>query len=248
MQHEQTRRDIIDACRGMNRLGINAGASGNISVRTETGLLISPTGMDYDALEPRHIVPLAWDGTFEGPVQPSSEWRFHRDLLHARPDLNAVVHTHSRHATALSILGRPIPAIHYAVAAAGGPDIRCAPYETFGTPELAARVIEAMQDRRACLLAHHGVIAAHATLPRALSLAVSVEELAHQYLLLLPLGEPPTLPPEEMARVLEKFRTYGQQPTKAREGGNLPMRQSQNVRLGRACPDPSTPSSTDRLR
>ena len=212
MEHEQTRREIIEACRSMNRLGINQGTSGNVSVRTATGLLISPTGMDYDALEPRHIVPLRWDGSFTGDVAPSSEWRFHRDLLQARTDLNAVVHTHSKYATAIGILGRDIPAIHYAIAAAGGHDVRCAPYETFGTPELAARVVQAMDGRRACLLAHHGVITAGATLGKAMTLAVTVEELAQQYLLLLPLGEPPILSREEMARVLERFETYGQQP------------------------------------
>ena len=211
MEHEPTRREIIEACRSMNRLGINQGTSGNISVRTESGLLISPTGMEYDALEPQDIVPMRWDGSFTGTVAPSSEWRFHRDILQARDDLNAVVHTHSRYATAVSILRRDIPAIHYAIAAAGGHDIRCAPYETFGTAELAARVVDALKGRRACLMAHHGVITAGATLAKAMALAVTVEELAQQYLLVLPLGEPPILPQEEMARVLEKFRTYGQQ-------------------------------------
>lgn len=212
MDDLQTRRAIIEACRSMNRLGINKGTSGNISVRGEGALLITPTGMEYDTLEPRHIVAMRWDGGYAGTVAPSSEWRFHRDLLQARPDLNAVVHTHSKHATAVGILEKSIPAIHYGIAAAGGPDIRCAPYETFGTPELAARVVTAMQDRRACLLAHHGVIAAHATLAQAMALAVTVEELAEQYLLCLPMGEPPVLPEAEMQRVLEKFRTYGQQP------------------------------------
>ncbi len=215
MEHEQTRRAIIEACRSMNRLGINKGTSGNISVRTTDGLLISPTGMAYEALEPQHIVPMHWDGSFSGDVEPSSEWRFHRDILQARPDLNAVVHTHSKYATAVSILGRGIPAIHYVIAAAGGYDIRCAPYETFGTPELAARVVQAMEGRRACLMAHHGVITAHSTLAKAMTLAVTVEELAQQYLLVLPMGEPPILSQEEMARVLEKFKTYGQQPRKA---------------------------------
>ena len=212
MDDHQTRCDIIAACRSMNRLGINKGTSGNISVRTATGLLISPTGMEYEALEPRHIVPMAWDGSFTGTVLPSSEWRFHRDILLARPELNAVVHTHSRFATTVAILGRDIPAIHYVIAAAGGHHIRCAPYETFGTPELAARAVAALDGRRACLLAHHGVITAHETLGKAMELAVTVEELAEQYLLCLPLGEPPVLPRDEMDRVVEKFRSYGRQP------------------------------------
>lgn len=209
------RIEIIEACRSMNRLGINRGASGNIGVRNDHGLLITPTGMAYEALGPEHIVQVSWDGSHRGEVAPSSEWRFHRDLLQARPDLNAVVHTHAKFATAVSILGKDIPAIHYAIAEAGGSSIRCAPYETFGTPELAGRVVAAMQGRRACLMAHHGVITAHATLAQAMALAVTVEELAQQYLLCLPMGEPPVLPDDEMERVLEKFKTYGQQPRKA---------------------------------
>jgi len=209
------RVEIIEACRSMNRLGINKGTSGNISLRSDKGLLISPTGMAYEALHPEHIVQVFWDGTYTGDVEPSSEWRFHRDILKARPDLNAVVHTHAKFATAISILGKDIPAIHYGIAAAGGNNVRCAPYETFGTPELAARVVIALEGRRACLMAHHGVITSHATLAKAMTLAVTVEELAQQYLLCLPMGEPPILSDEEMGQVLEKFKTYGQQPRKA---------------------------------
>ncbi len=212
------RTELIEACRNMNRLGINKGTSGNISVRHGDGFLISPTGIPYEKLHPEHVVAMTWDATYEGEVQPSSEWRFHRDILQARPDLNAVVHTHSTHATALSILGKDIPAIHYVIAAAGGSTIRCAPYELFGTQELADRVVAALQDRRACLLAHHGVIAGHATLARAMALAVTVEELARQYLLCLPLGEPPILSDDQIAEALVKFKTYGQQSSAALDG------------------------------
>lgn len=205
------RAELIEACRSMNRLGINKGTSGNISVRWGEGFLISPTGIPYDKLEPEHVVAMGWDATYHGEVLPSSEWRFHRDLLRARPDLNAVVHTHSIHATAVSILGRDIPAIHYVIAAAGGDTIRCAPYEIFGSQALADRVVTAMEGRRACLMAHHGVITGHVCIARALALAVMVEELAHQYLLCLPLGEPPVLGEAEIAAVVEKFKTYGQQ-------------------------------------
>lgn len=212
MSEELTlRMELIEACRSMNRLGINKGTAGNISVRHGAGLLISPTGIPYDKLEPNHVVAMAWDGTYAGDVLPSSEWRFHRDILKARPDLNAVVHTHSTHATAVSILGRDIPAIHYAIAAAGGPSIRCAPYEIFGSQALADAVVKALEGRRACLMAHHGVIAAHVSIARALALAVTVEELAHQYLLCLPFGEPPVLSAAQIDAVLEKFKTYGQQ-------------------------------------
>lgn len=212
------RSELIEACRSMNRLGINKGTSGNISARFGDGFLISPTGIPYDKLTPEHVVAMNWDATYAGDVLPSSEWRFHRDILLARPDLNAVVHTHSTHATTLSILGRDIPAIHYVIAAAGGADIRCAPYEIFGSQELADRVVTALEGRRACLLAHHGVITGHVSIARALALAVTVEELAHQYLMCLPFGEPPVLSQSQIADVLVKFKTYGQQAVPALDG------------------------------
>ncbi|MDZ4309901.1 MAG: class II aldolase/adducin family protein [Cypionkella sp.] len=212
------RTELLEACRSMNRLGINKGTSGNISVRYGDGFLISPTGIPYEKLLPEHVVAMNWDATYAGDVLPSSEWRFHRDILRARPDLNAVVHTHSTHATTLSILGRDIPAIHYVIAAAGGADIRCAPYEIFGSQELADRVVTALEGRRACLLAHHGVITGHVSIARALALAVTVEELAHQYLMCLPFGEPPILSQSQIADVLVKFKTYGQQAVPALDG------------------------------
>lgn len=212
------REDLIKACQAMNGLGINKGTSGNISVRHGDGFLISPTGIPYDQLTPEHVVAMTWDATFEGDVLPSSEWRFHRDILQARPDLNAVVHTHSTKATSVSILGRDIPAIHYSIAAAGGDSIRCAPYEIFGSQELADQVVKALEGRRACLMEHHGVIAGHVSIARALSLAVTVEELATQLLLLLPMGEPPALSEAQIAEVLVKFKTYGQQSPGTLEG------------------------------
>lgn len=211
------RSEIVESCRRMNSLGINKGTAGNISARYGNGFLISPTGVPYDKLEPDMVVAMNWDATFEGDVLPSSEWRFHRDILRARPDLNAVVHTHSTAATTVSILGKDIPAIHYAIASAGGSTIRCAPYEIFGSQELADRVVSALLGRRACLMAHHGVIAAHVSIARALALAVTVEELAEQYLMCLPLGPPPVLSDAQIADVLEKFKTYGQQPQAAVE-------------------------------
>jgi L-fuculose-phosphate aldolase len=195
----------------MQRSGLIKGTSGNISVRAGDGFLISPTGVPYEVLTPDQIVPMHWDGTFDGEVLPSSEWRFHRDILQSRSDLNAVVHTHSPQATAVSILGHAIPPIHYRIAAAGGPDIRCAGYATFGTQELADLALKALEGRRACLLAHHGVIAAHVTLGQAMALAETVEELATLYLLCLPMGAPPQLSPEAIAEVIDKHRTYGQQ-------------------------------------
>lgn len=212
------RTELIEACRSMNRLGINKGTAGNISVRHGDGFLISPTGIAYDKLTPEHVVAMNWDATFAGDVLPSSEWRFHRDILQARPDLNAVVHTHSTNATAVSILGHEIPAIHYSIAAAGGGTIPCAPYEIFGSQELADAVVRALEGRRACLLAHHGVIAAHVSIARALALAVTVEELATLYLQCLPMGDPPVLSEAQIADVMVKFKTYGQQTPEVQQG------------------------------
>jgi L-fuculose-phosphate aldolase len=217
-----TRTEIVEALQNMARLGLNKGTAGNISVRAEKGYYVSPTGMDYAGMQPEHIVLMNWDGSFEGDILPSSEWRFHRDVLAARPELNAIVHTHSAHATAVSILEHDLPAVHYMVAAAGGNNIRCASYATFGSAELGLAILLALKDRRACLMAHHGVLAAHVNLAKALSLAVTVEEMAQLYLQVLALGTPKVLSDEEMARVLEKFRTYGQQPLAA----DGPLRQA----------------------
>ncbi len=209
--NDELRNAVIETCRAMNHLGINKGTSGNVSARVADGFLISPTGIAYAKLTPDLIVHMRMDGTFDGDVLPSSEWRFHRDILLTRSDLNAVVHTHSTHATALAIMGLAIPALHYSIAAVGGHNIRCAPYATFGTQELSDAALGAMDGRRACLLAHHGVIAAHGDLARALSLAVLVEELAKQYLLCRSIGDPPVLDDAEIDRVLGKYRSYGQQ-------------------------------------
>jgi len=210
---QDLRQDIIDACLKMNALGINQGSAGNISVRVDGGLLITPSGMPYDTLSPDDIVFMAADGVVPaGQRNPSSEWRFHLDILNARGDAGAVVHTHAMFATSLACLHREIPSFHYMVAVAGGDSIRCAPYATFGTQALSDHALEALRDRRACLLANHGMIALGDTLPKALALAVEVETLAAQYWHALQAGEPVLLPADEMQRVLEKFRTYGAQP------------------------------------
>ncbi|MCG8544761.1 MAG: class II aldolase/adducin family protein [Alphaproteobacteria bacterium] len=206
------RRDIVDACRRMNALGINQGMSGNISVRVPDGLLLTPSGMAYEVLTPDDIVHMATDGSVPpGQRKPSSEWRFHCDILKARPEINAVVHTHANFATSLACLGREIPAFHYMVAVAGGDSIRCAPYATFGTQALSDNALQALEDRRACLLANHGMIALGDSLEGALALAVEVETLAAQYWRALQIGEPILLSEAEMRRVLEKFKSYGAQ-------------------------------------
>lgn len=207
----QKRQAIIDACRRMNTLGINQGTSGNISVREDEGVLITPTSMPYDTMTPEDIVYMTLDGECQGIRQPSSEWRFHLDILLARPDVNAVVHAHPPYSTSLSILEQRIPPIHYMVAVAGGSDIRCAPYATFGTDELSANAVAALQDRKACLLAHHGMIATGTSLDKAMWLAVEVETLARQYLTCLQIAEPPLLSEQEIERVISRMANYGHQ-------------------------------------
>jgi L-fuculose-phosphate aldolase len=203
---------VVAACRELTRRGLTYGTSGNISLRHDTEhFYISPTGMEYDTLEPEDVPLMRLDGTWFGRRRPSSEWRFHRDILAARRDVGAVVHTHSCYAAALACQGRGIPAFHYMVAVAGGSDIRCAPYATFGTQALSDAALTALEGRCACLLANHGVIALGADLPRALALAGEVENLAAQYCASLAIGEPRVLDGREMSRILEKFRTYGQQ-------------------------------------
>jgi L-fuculose-phosphate aldolase len=167
--------------------------------------------MEYDTLRPEDIVLMRLDGSHEGPRLPTSEWRFHRDILALRPEVNAVLHSHSMFCTTVSCLRRSIPAFHYMVAVAGGSSIRCAPYATFGTEELSRHAVAALEGRKACLLANHGLIAVGADLPGAFKLAMEVETLAAMYLRALQVGEPVLLDEAEMAVVLEKFKTYGQQ-------------------------------------
>jgi L-fuculose-phosphate aldolase len=206
---QEARQAIIDACIEMNALGINQGTSGNISLRHGDGMLISPTSTPYDTLEPEDIVFMGWDGAVYGRLPPSSEWRFHLDIMKARPEVNAVVHAHPTYCTTIAIMGMKIPAIHYMVAVAGGNDIRCAPYATFGTAELSAHALEALRDRKACLLAQHGMIAVGTSLTQAMWLAVEVETLARQYHGALQIGEPPVLSDEEIENVIKRMASYG---------------------------------------
>ena len=203
---------VVAACRDLARRGLTYGTSGNISVRRdEQHFFVSPTGMAYEALEPDDVPLMHLDGRWFGRRRPSSEWRFHRDIFKSRDDVRAIVHTHSQNATALACTGRGIPAFHYMVAVAGGHDIRCAPYHTFGTQELSDAALAALNDRTACLLENHGVIAVGASLPAALALAGEVENLATQYCAALAVGDVRILNEEAMRRVIEKFRTYGKQ-------------------------------------
>jgi len=208
----QLREQVIAACRELSRRGLTQGTSGNVSVRHDAAsLFISPTGLAYETLEPEDVPLLGFDGRWFGRRQPSSEWRFHRDILKSRRDVGAIVHTHSRHATALACTGRGIPAFHYMVAVAGGSDIRCAAYHTFGSQALSDAAVAALAGRRACLLANHGLIALGADVAGALALAAEVEALAAQYCAALALGGIRVLDENQMQEVLEKFRTYGHQ-------------------------------------
>ncbi|MES0298580.1 L-fuculose-phosphate aldolase [Citrobacter sedlakii] len=210
MERTQLSREIIETCLEMTRLGLNQGTAGNVSARYQDGMLITPSGIPYERMTENMIVFVDNDGHYEDGKLPSSEWRFHLAAYQTRPDANAVVHNHAIHCTAVSILNRPIPAIHYMIAAAGGNTIPCAPYATFGTRELSGHVAVALKNRKAMLLQHHGLIACEANLQKALWLAHEVEVLAQLYMSTLAVVDPvPVLSDAEIAVVLEKFKTYG---------------------------------------
>ena len=209
MDDATLRESVIATALRTIAVGLNRGTSGNVSARIAGGFLVTPSGLAYESTRPEDIVAVAQDGTARGSRRPSSEWRFHRDIYAARPEVDAIVHAHSPFATTLACLGRSIPAFHYMIAVGGGSDIRCAPYATFGTQELSDHALRALQGRKACLLANHGMIAIGGSLAEALALAIEVEALAEQYWRALQIGEPKLLPDAEMAVVLEKFRTYG---------------------------------------
>jgi L-fuculose-phosphate aldolase len=199
---------IVKTARRMNALGINRGKSGNVSARIEGGFLITPSALPYDETEPEDVVAVDEAGAAHGRRKPSSEWRFHRDIYAARSDAAAIVHTHSPFATTLACLDRGIPAFHYMIAVAGGSDIRCAPYATFGTQELSDHAVRALEGRKACLLSHHGMIAIGGSLPTTLALAVEVETLAEMYWRALQVGEPRILDEREMQEVIARFGDY----------------------------------------
>ncbi|MDP2246936.1 MAG: class II aldolase/adducin family protein, partial [Nitrosomonadales bacterium] len=182
--------------------------SGNASVRVENGLLLTPTGMDVEDMIASDMVFMNEEGEFEGERKPTSEWRFHLDILKARPEIGAVVHTHSMFATTLACLHKDVPAFHYMIAVTGGHTIRCAPYALFGSEALSLAALKALEGHRACLLANHGMIALGENLRQAFDVAVEVEALCEQYLRALQVGEPTILTPQEMAEVFEQFKSY----------------------------------------
>lgn len=210
MKEAELRRALIDTALAAQREKLNRGASGNLSVRCGDGFLVTPSGMSATEQRADDVVWMDMGGNVRGTRKPSSEWRFHRDLYVARPEFGAVLHAHATFATTLACLGRDIPPFHYMIAAAGGKTIRCAPYATFGTQELSDCALAAMEGRKACLLANHGLLVAESSLDRALALAIEVESLCQQYCLVLQIGTPNLLPDAEMDVVLGKFKTYGQ--------------------------------------
>ncbi len=202
------REKLIAAARSMAGLGINQGMSGNLSVRTEAGMLITPSAIPYEALTPDQLALMPFDsadGRFVGPKRPSSEWRFHLDIMGARPEVGAVVHTHAPYATALAMARREIPACHYMIARFGGAPIRVAGYALFGTAELSDQVLAALRGRTACLMANHGFVTVGQTLDAAMLAAVELEALAKQYVLALSIGGPVLLSEREVLAAMRQF-------------------------------------------
>lgn len=205
------RLDLIATARAMQPAGLNRGTAGNVSVRSGDGFYITPTGMPYATLQADDIPLMALDGSHQGSRKPSSEWRFHRDLYAGRPEVGAVLHAHSPFAVSLACLRYDIPAFHYMIARFGGDSIRCADYAIFGSPELSTAALSAMHERKACLLANHGLLVAGRDLAEAMALAIELEELCEQYWRACQLGQPVILSADEMTAVLAKFAGYGQQ-------------------------------------
>ncbi len=214
------RQKVVATARLMNASGINQGTSGNLSVRISGGMLITPSSIPYEGMEPSDLIPIGFDGSplasplgqeREISLRPSSEWRFHADILASRPEIQAVLHCHSINATALACHGKGIPSFHYMTAVAGGADIRCASYATFGTSELSKNALKALEGRFACLLEKHGLISIGPGLDEAFRIAIEVETLAEIYLKACQIGEPSNLSKEEMKTVMSKFEkmSYG---------------------------------------
>ncbi len=203
------RESLLTNFKKLAELGLNKGTSGNASVRIDKGFLVTPSGMNVDKMSAASMVEVDMTGKTISAGKPSSEWRFHRDIYQAKPEVHGIVHTHSMFATSLSCLRQDIPPFHYMIAVAGGKDIRCAEYALFGTQKLSDAAIVALQDRKACLLANHGMIALGKTLDQAVSVAAEVETLCEQYWRALQVGQPQILSDQEMADVFEQFKDYG---------------------------------------
>lgn len=205
MNEKELRGELVRIARKLDEQGLNRGSSGNLSAHFGEGMLVTPSAMGAQELSEEDIVFVSFDGEVRGRLKPSSEWMFHRDILVQRPEFGAVIHTHSTAATALACMRRDIPPFHYMILTAGGANVRCSDYATFGTQALSGAALIALQDRRACLLANHGMIAAGKNLAEAFRLAVEVETLAEQYLRLLAVGGPVLLTAEELIAAKQQF-------------------------------------------
>ena len=207
------RENLLSIAQKLIETGLNKGTAGNASVRLKENdsdeFLVTPSGMAVQDMSAASMVQMQFDGSYEQGKIPSSEWRFHRDILASRADINAVVHTHSMFATTLACLHKDIPPFHYMIAVVGGDTIRCAPYALFGSQALSANALAALIDRKACLLANHGMIALGRDLDDALAVTVEVENLCEQYWRALQLGEPHILSEAEMRDVFQQFKGYG---------------------------------------
>ncbi len=200
---------VIKYAKMLNFKNLSALRSGNISVRYKNGFLITPSGVKYSQLETEDVVFVSLDGKLDSLKQrPSSEWRIHKDIYVNKKEANAVVHAHSTHATAVSAHGKSIPAFHYMVALAGGDDIKCAEYATFGTEELSKNILKALDKRKACLMSNHGQVVFDTNLEKAFELAEEIENICHQYINTLKIGIPKILSNNEMKKVLEKVKDY----------------------------------------
>ena len=204
-----SRESLLKSMQTLQELGLNRGTSGNASVRQDSGFIVTPSGMAIRDMTGTHMVEMNMEGEAISAGKPSSEWRFHRDIYLARPEINAVVHTHSMFATTLACLQKEIPPFHYMIAIAGGGNVRCSEYKLFGTQALSDAAIMALRDRKACLLAKHGMIAIGSNLQQAMDIAIEVEGLCEQYWRALQISTPENLTSEEMDEVFEQFKDYG---------------------------------------
>ena len=212
LKYLELRREVIETCLKMNAEGINQGTSGNVSVRSDEGFLITASGIAYEKMKPAHVIEMDLEGNYRGDYLPSTEWRMHMDIFQARPEAKAIVHVHSPYATALACLRREVPAFHYMIGVTGGTSLRVSDYAEFGTQELSDTMLKAMEGRTACLLANHGQICFGPTLSKALWLAGEIETLCHQYWAACLAGKPVILDESQMVSVLRRFKTYGKQP------------------------------------
>ena len=213
MSKKTKSKSLIETALHLEQIGLNHGATGNCSCRDGDTYLITPSGIDTQNLSEDKVVRMDFTGNTVDSIpnlKPSSEWRFHQDIMLQRKEVGAVVHTHSIYASTVSLFGNTLPPFHYMIAVAGGDSVRCAPYAMFGTQELSDNIINALIDRKACLIANHGLVAIGDNLKEALQIAEEVEHLCHLYIEAKKIGEPNLLSKKQMSEVIERFQTYSQ--------------------------------------